>query len=47
MGILRSKGCRREPYELAAVHEKMGEQTMSVTVKPQETEKADFNYAMK
>ena len=34
-------------YELAAVHEKLGEQTMSVTVKPQETVTADFKYTAK
>jgi plastocyanin len=34
-------------YTLAAVHEKMGEQTMSVTVKPKETAKADFSFSAK
>ena len=32
---------------LAAVHEKMGEQTMTVTVKPQGTAKADFSFSAK
>lgn len=34
-------------YTLAAVHEKMGEQTMKVTIAPQKTVTADFMYAMK
>jgi Carboxypeptidase regulatory-like domain len=34
-------------YTLAAVHEKMGEQTMTVTVKPKATSKADFNFSVK
>jgi plastocyanin len=34
-------------YVIAAVHEKLGEQTMNVTVKPHDTRKADFTYAMK
>lgn len=34
-------------YTLAAVHEKMGEQTVKVTVAPQKTVTADFTYAMK
>ena len=35
------------PYTLAAVHEKMGEQTMTVTVEPKETAKADFSFTAK
>src|SRR3984957_166167 len=34
-------------YTLAAVHEKMGEQTMTVAVAPKETAKADFSFNMK
>jgi plastocyanin len=34
-------------YTLAAVHEKMGEQTMTVTVAPKETAKADFSFSVK
>jgi plastocyanin len=34
-------------YTLAAVHEKMGEQTMTVTVEPKATAKADFSFNVK
>ena len=34
-------------YTLAAVHEKMGEQTMTVAVAPKETAKADFSFGIK
>jgi hypothetical protein len=34
-------------YTIAAVHEKMGEQTMTVTVAPHETAKADFSFSSK
>jgi hypothetical protein len=34
-------------YTLAVVHEKMGEQTMTVTVEPQKTTKADFSFRAK
>ncbi|HEX4578125.1 MAG TPA: carboxypeptidase regulatory-like domain-containing protein [Edaphobacter sp.] len=34
-------------YTLAAVHEKMGEQTMTVTVEPKSTAKADFSFSEK
>jgi len=34
-------------YTLAAVHEKMGEQTMTVTVEPKTTAKADFSFTIK
>lgn len=34
-------------YTLAAVHEKMGEQTMTITVEPKGTTKADFNFSAK
>jgi plastocyanin len=46
-GHFEIKGLPAGRYELAAVHEKLGEQTMSVTVKAQDTQKADFTYAMK
>ena len=34
-------------YTLAVVHETMGEQTMTVTVEPQKTAKADFSFSSK
>jgi plastocyanin len=34
-------------YTLAAVHEKTGEQTMTVTVEPKGTAKADFSFSVK
>jgi hypothetical protein len=34
-------------YTLAAVHEKIGEQTMTVTVEPKGTAKADFSFSVK
>jgi hypothetical protein len=34
-------------YVLGAVHEKMGEQDINVTVKPQETVKADYRFTAK
>jgi plastocyanin len=34
-------------YTLAVVHEKLGEQTMTVTVEPQKTAKADFSFSSK
>lgn len=34
-------------YTLAAVHEKMGEQTMTVTVEPKQTAKTDFSFTAK
>jgi len=34
-------------YTLAAVHEKMGEQTTTITVEPKETAKADFSFSVK
>ena len=34
-------------YTLAVVHETMGEQTMTVTVEPQKTAKADFSFSAK
>jgi plastocyanin len=46
-GHFEIKGLPAGHYELVAVHEKLGEQTMSVTVKPLETATADFKYTMK
>lgn len=46
-GRFEIKGLPAGTYTLAVVHEKMGEQTMTVTVAPQETGKADFTYSMK
>jgi plastocyanin len=34
-------------YTLAAVHEKMGEQTLTVTIEPKETVNADFSFSAK
>src|SRR5271154_5007434 len=34
-------------YTLAVVHEKMGEQTMTVTIEPKGTAKADFSFSAK
>jgi plastocyanin len=34
-------------YTLAAVHEKLGEQTMTVTVEPKGTSKVDFSFSVK
>jgi plastocyanin len=46
-GHFEIKGLPAGTYTLAAVHEKMGEQTMKVTVAPKESTKAEFTYAMK
>jgi plastocyanin len=46
-GHFEIKGLPAGTYTLAVVHEKMGEQTISVTISPKETEKADFTYSMK
>ncbi|HMF54207.1 MAG TPA: carboxypeptidase regulatory-like domain-containing protein [Edaphobacter sp.] len=46
-GHFEIKGLPAGTYTLAVVHEKMGEQTMSVTVAPKKAEKADFSYSMK
>ena len=46
-GHFTIKGLPAGTYTLAAVHEKLGEQTMTVTVAPQKTTKADFTYSMK
>jgi plastocyanin len=41
------KGLPAGTYTLAAVHEKLGEQTMTVTVEPKATAKADFSFGAK
>ncbi|MEO6983168.1 MAG: carboxypeptidase regulatory-like domain-containing protein [Edaphobacter sp.] len=46
-GRFEIKGLPAGTYTLGAVHEKLGEQTMTVTVAAQETGKADFTYSMK
>jgi len=46
-GRFEIKGLPAGTYTLGAVHEKMGEQTMTVTVAAKATGKADFTYAMK
>jgi len=45
-GQFALKGLPAGEYTLAAVHEKLGEQTIHVTVKPQSTEDAKFTFAM-
>ena len=46
-GHFEIEGLPAGDYVLGVVHEKLGEQTMSVTVKAHQTEKADFTYEMK
>jgi len=46
-GHFEIKGLPAGTYTLAAVHEKMGEQTMTVTVRPHATEAANFTYSIK
>jgi plastocyanin len=46
-GHFKIDGLPAGTYVLGAVHEKMGEQTITITVKPHETEKADFSFALK
>ena len=46
-GQFSLKGLPAGDYTLAAVHEKLGEQTMKVTVKAQGTTDAKFTFAMK
>ena len=46
-GHFEIKGLPAGTYTLAAVHEKMGEQTMKVTVAPKESAKAEFTYSAK
>jgi hypothetical protein len=46
-GTFSLKGIPAGEYVLGAVHEKMGEQTFKVTVKPQADAKADFTFAIK
>jgi hypothetical protein len=46
-GHFNIEGLPAGTYVLGAVHEKMGEQTITVTVNPHETSKADFSFAQK
>jgi plastocyanin len=46
-GHFEIKGLPAGTYTLAAVHEKMGEQDITVTVKPHVTEAANFSYSIK
>lgn len=46
-GHFEIKGLPAGTYTLAAVHEKMGEQTISVTIASKESAKAEFHYSMK
>jgi plastocyanin len=46
-GHFEIKGLPAGTYTLAAVHEKMGEQDINVTVKPRATEAANFTYSIK
>ena len=46
-GHFEIKGLPAGTYTLAAVHEKLGEQTMTVTVQPQKQGKADFSFSVK
>jgi plastocyanin len=46
-GHFEIKGLPAGDYTLGAVQEKLGEQTIQVTVKPQSAAKADFSFAVK
>jgi hypothetical protein len=46
-GRFEIKGLPAGTYTLAVVHEKMGEQTMTVTVAAKDSSTADFTYSMK
>ncbi|GAC1359336.1 MAG: hypothetical protein NVSMB3_06820 [Acidobacteriaceae bacterium] len=46
-GGFQISGLPEGTYTLAAVHEKLGEQTTQLTVKAHETTKAEFRFAMK
>lgn len=44
-GEFEIKGLPPGEYNVAAVHEALGEQTQKITVAPKESKKTDFNYA--
>jgi uncharacterized protein (DUF2141 family) len=46
-GHFEIKGLPPGTYTLAAVHEKMGEQTITVKIASKESAKAEFTYSMK
>ena len=46
-GTFAISGLPAGEYTFGAVHEKLGEQTIQVTVQPQTAAKADFSYTMK
>jgi plastocyanin len=46
-GRFEIKGLPAGTYTLAAVHEKMGEQTISIKIASKESAKAEFTYSMK
>jgi plastocyanin len=46
-GKFEIRGLPAGTYTLAAVHEKLGEQTVTVTVDPKKPGKADFSFSMK
>jgi uncharacterized protein (DUF2141 family) len=46
-GKFEIKGLPPGKYTLAAVHEKLGEQTISIEIASKEQAKAEFSYSMK